>query len=208
MTSELCAVETGGSFYHGRPPGDADADNWISSAHQIGTRNWASFEFLFFGPDGVLFAVEKNGFFFKGPPQDSIATKIGNAGWASFKFLFFGPDGDLYGVRLNGSFLKGPPPTYSQDNWMDRATTIGTTGWADFKFLFFGPDTHLYEVKEDGSFFKYNPPILTDDNWRTRRDDNRSAHPTNIGTEGWAAFKFLFFGPGDCLYAALENGTS
>lgn len=103
---------------------DAKEDFFGKCTHKIGTAGWGSFKFLFFGPDGNLYAVNTDGSFLKGPPPvyaydnwRARATVVGTTGWADFQFLFFGPDRNLYAVRADGSgFFKGPPPTHSHDN--------------------------------------------------------------------------------------------
>ena len=104
---------TGDGCFYKRSPPTAAGDSWLNSATKIGTAGWASFKFLFFGPQGDLYAVNPDGSFIKGPPptyaQDdwrARSVKIGTAGWASFKFLFFGMDGDLYAVKQDGTFSR------------------------------------------------------------------------------------------------------
>ena len=56
MALELHAVTGDGCFYKHSPP-TAAGDSWLNSATKIGSGGWASFKFLFFGPQGDLYAV-------------------------------------------------------------------------------------------------------------------------------------------------------
>ena len=73
------------------------------------------FDFLFFDPMRMLYAVG-DARFYKGLPPKAAdetwlesSTLIGKGGWGECKFLFFIPCGKLYGV-YNGNFYKGSPP--------------------------------------------------------------------------------------------------
>ena len=54
-------------------------------------------------------------------------------------------------------------------------------------------------MNEKGEFYRGSPPTYAFDNW--------SARALKIGTGGWAAFRFLFFGPDEDLYAVTESGN-
>ena len=77
------------------PPPTHPRDNWTARATSIGTGGWQTFQNLFFGPSGFLYAVKTDDSFYSAPPPahardnwSARATKIGTGGWHSFKFLF------------------------------------------------------------------------------------------------------------------------
>ena len=69
----LYAVPSGGTFFMASPPVSKvdDAHSWLKGATEIGIGNWqrGRFQFLFFGPDGDLYAVfASDGSLIKGSP--------------------------------------------------------------------------------------------------------------------------------------------
>nr|ABL61243.1 Lib1-F12 homo-olgiomeric lectin [synthetic construct] len=91
-----------------------DNDNWMGRAKKIGNGGWNQFQFLFFDPNGYLYAVSKDKLYKASPPQSDTdnwiarATEIGSGGWSGFKFLFFHPNGYLYAVH-GQQFYKALP---------------------------------------------------------------------------------------------------
>ena len=63
-----------GSFYKGSPP-TFDRDNWCARATKVGTYGWADFKFIFFGPDGHLYAVKSDGSFYKAQSSSDTSSR-------------------------------------------------------------------------------------------------------------------------------------
>ena len=88
----------------GPPPKYAN-DAWDERAATIGTIEWNRYKFVFFGPDGDLYAMDRAlGTLYKAPPPTdgsdgwiTSATQIGKDGFGkNFNFLFFGPDTETF----------------------------------------------------------------------------------------------------------------
>ena len=95
----MYAVFGNGQFRRATPPTHS-GDNWASRSTLIGTGGWQNFKFLFFDPNGMLYAlpVSKGNLLTGSPPvsgsghSDSWCAKanvIGLGGWNTFSFLFF-----------------------------------------------------------------------------------------------------------------------
>ena len=129
-----------------RAPPTHSQDNWQGSATLVGTNGWSVFKFLFFSPDGLLWAVHGSsstlpGYFVKGTPptdeNDNWSRRAGYAGLAYFhrcQELFFMADGYMYMV-LSDALWKHPPDVNSGTPYAYQWSKICTSNWSDFKFL-------------------------------------------------------------------------
>ncbi|CAH2299217.1 Hypothetical predicted protein [Pelobates cultripes] len=168
---DLFAVR-GPNLFRGPMPSDPKKD-WFPTAKMVGTVDWNKFKFLFFfDPNGLLYAVTKNGEFYKGPAPDNEnmswlyrqATKIGQGTWDTFHALFFDNKGILYAVTNNGTLVMRSPPTRVGDDWLGTSTTIGIGDWRPLcHFIDFSPDDYLWCVnKNNGKIYKGLPPTAAD----------------------------------------------
>ncbi|CAH2299295.1 Hypothetical predicted protein [Pelobates cultripes] len=150
-------------LFAGAMPSDPNLD-WFSNAKRVGKTNWDGLKFLFFDPNGILYAVTKKGEFYKGPASSSEnvswlyvqATKIGTGGWNEFDALFFDPKGILYAVTSDDKLVMRSPPTKPYDNWLGSSTTIGNGGWCILThFMAFSPEFDLWCVdSKNGNIYK------------------------------------------------------
>ncbi|XP_063313632.1 tachylectin-2-like isoform X2 [Pelobates fuscus] len=161
-------------LFTGAMPSDPNLD-WFSTAKRVGKTNWDGFKFLFFDPKGILYAVTKNGEFYKGPAPSNEnvswlygqATKIGTGSWNEFDALFFDPKGILYAVTNDDKLVMRSPPTKPDDNWLDSSTTIGKGGWRILThFMAFSPEFDLWCVdSKNGNIYKGRAPTVDNTNY-------------------------------------------
>ncbi|OCT96535.1 hypothetical protein XELAEV_18008739mg [Xenopus laevis] len=157
----------GAELYVGNMRSCAKQD-WFRSATRIGRCGWNRFKFIFFHPNGVLYAVTFSGELYRGPPPTNqcqswrrkIATKIGNCGWQHFDALFFDPRGILYAVTSDDRLVRRSPPTGANDRWLSSSTTVGRGGWRVLThFIGFSPDGNLWAVnKRNGYIYRGRAP--------------------------------------------------
>ncbi|OCT99120.1 hypothetical protein XELAEV_18004911mg [Xenopus laevis] len=157
----------GGQLYVGNMRSCANHD-WFRSSKRIGRCGWNRFKFLFFHPNGLLYAVTYSGQLYRGPPPTNqcqpwrrrIARKIGNSGWNYFEALFFGPRGILYAVTRDDRLVRRHPPSGANDRWLASSTTIGRGGWRVLThFIGFSPDGNLWAVnKRNGYIYRGRAP--------------------------------------------------
>lgn len=149
----------GRQLYVGRMRSCANQD-WFRASTRIGKCGWNRFKFIFFHPNGLLYAVTYSGELYRGPPPTNQcqswrrrATKIGRCGWNYFDALFFDPRGILYGVTNDDRLVKRYPPTGINDRWLSSSTTIGRGGWRVLThFIAFSPDGNLWAVNKANGF--------------------------------------------------------
>uniref|UniRef100_A0A8C5PPI6 Tachylectin 2 domain-containing protein n=1 Tax=Leptobrachium leishanense TaxID=445787 RepID=A0A8C5PPI6_9ANUR len=169
---ELFATR-GKDLYRGPMPSDANAD-WFSIAKRVDTVDWDKIRFIFFHPDGTMYAVTNNGAFYKGPPPDNdkvswlyrVATKIGQRSWETNHALFFNNEGVLYAVTREGRLVARHPPVSASDSWLSDAVIVGGGDWRNLSgFISFSPDGYLWCVnKKNGDCFRGLPPTRQDPN--------------------------------------------
>ncbi|XP_063315846.1 tachylectin-2-like [Pelobates fuscus] len=167
---ELFAV-CGGDLYTGSMPSEENLD-WFSKARRVGKFDWNKFKFLLFNPNGLLYAVTKDGELYKGPKPDNEnvswlygqATKIGIRSWNRFDALFFDPKGIMYAVTDDDRLVMRSPPTGPDDRWLDTSTTIGNKGWRILThFMAFSPEGDLWCVdSNNGNIYKGRAPTKDD----------------------------------------------
>ncbi|KAL9970598.1 hypothetical protein ACROYT_G023003 [Oculina patagonica] len=127
-------------LYKGNPPSNNE-DHWLRSATLIGAAGWSDIKFLFFDPNGILYAVENGNFRKRNPPTDRNDSSMGSSTlislarigqrWDDYDHLFFMASGDLYGVFLDRFYKEAPT-----SDWLANSLTmIGHSGWSMFKFL-------------------------------------------------------------------------
>ncbi|OCT96536.1 hypothetical protein XELAEV_18008740mg [Xenopus laevis] len=149
----------GGELYVGNMQSSATQD-WFRCATRVGRCGWNQFKFLFFHPNGLLYAVTFSGELYRGPPPTNqcqswrrTATKIGNFGWNNFEALFFDPRGILYAVTSNDCLVRRSPPTGANDRWLSSSTTVGRGGWLVLThFISFSPDGNLWAIDKRNGF--------------------------------------------------------
>ncbi|XP_063315867.1 uncharacterized protein LOC134615302 [Pelobates fuscus] len=159
----------GTELFTGAMPSNPNLD-WFSTAQRVGKSDWDRFKFVFFDPNGLLYAATKNGEFYKGPAPSNEnvswlygqATKIGTDGWNDFYALFFDPKGILYAVTKDDKLVMRSPPTKANDEWLRSSTTIGNGGWRILThFMAFSPEFDLWCVDSmNGNIYKGRAPTV------------------------------------------------
>ncbi|CAH2299293.1 Hypothetical predicted protein [Pelobates cultripes] len=159
----------GTELFTGAMPSNPNLD-WFSTAQRVGKSDWDRFKFVFFDPNGLLYAATKNGEFYKGPAPSNEnvswlygqATKIGTDGWNDFYALFFDPKGILYAVTKDDKLVMRSPPTKANDEWLHSSTTIGNGGWRILThFMAFSPELDLWCVdSKNGNIYKGRAPTV------------------------------------------------
>ncbi|KAM8939607.1 uncharacterized protein RCH25_053302 [Pelodytes ibericus] len=165
----MYAVSSKGDLYMGPMSLDLNQD-WFSVAKRVGKAGWDKIKCLFFDGKGEMYAVTKEGAFYKGPAPSNEnvpwlygqATKIGSAGWNKFAALFFDLQDLLYAV-INDKLVTGSLPTDPDTDWLDNTTTIGDKDWSRFThFIDISPEGDLWFVdSKNGTIYK--GPIPTKD---------------------------------------------
>ncbi|KAM8940045.1 uncharacterized protein RCH25_000182 isoform 1-T1 [Pelodytes ibericus] len=167
---ELYAIR-GSELYTGPMPSSGNQD-WFSSAKRVGKVDWDKMKSLFFDRKGLLYAVTKDGAFYKGqaPSNENVswlygqATQIGKSGWNNLAALFFDLKDNLYAVTDKGKLVMRSPPTSADEEWLASSTTIGTEGWYDLThFMDVSPDGNLWCVDtKNGKIYKGAIPVKGD----------------------------------------------
>ncbi|KAM8939604.1 uncharacterized protein RCH25_053298 [Pelodytes ibericus] len=176
---ELYAIR--GSELHTGPMPSSGNQDWFSSAKRVGKVDWDKMKSLFFDRKGLMYAVTKDGAFYKGPAPSNEnvswlygqATQIGNKGWNTFAALFFDLKDVLYAVTDNDKLVMRSPPIKVDDNWLASSTTIGTNGWyALSHFMDVSPDGDLWCVDtKNGKIYKGAIPTKSNDNFMARAEN-------------------------------------
>ncbi|CAH2299429.1 Hypothetical predicted protein [Pelobates cultripes] len=176
---QLFAVR-GRDLYTGPMPLSANLD-WFSTAKRVGKAEWVQFKFLFFDPNGLLYAATKDGELYKGPAPSNEnvswrygqATKIGNSGWNKHDALFFDQKGNLYAVTDGDKLVVGSPPSTTNDKWLDSCTTIGNGGWRILThFMKISLDDLLWCVdSRNGNIYKGKIPTKDDTNYLDKAEN-------------------------------------
>ncbi|XP_068122379.1 tachylectin-2-like [Hyperolius riggenbachi] len=189
-------VVRGRDLYRG-PVRVSSEEKWFKEAEKVEKKsNWKQFKFIFFHPDGRLYAATFQGDLFEGPAPTNKneswlskqAQKIGAGKWNLFTALFFDGDGVLHGVTKS-DFLKRTPPTKADEDWIGTSTTIGLGNvWSELShFMAFDPSGNLWCVsKENGNIFMGPPPTHAQENWLGRA--------MNLGT-GYHQYRILMLIP-------------
>uniref|UniRef100_A0A8C5WCK9 Tachylectin 2 domain-containing protein n=1 Tax=Leptobrachium leishanense TaxID=445787 RepID=A0A8C5WCK9_9ANUR len=175
---ELFAVR-GKELYRGSMPSNVDQD-WFSTAKRVGKTNWDKLKFLLFDPQGVLYAVTKDGELYKGPAPSNEnvswlygeATKVAISAWNNFDNLFFDLKGNLYAVTNEDKLVMGSPPTNPDDRWFVSSTTVGKSGWRVLShFMAVSPDEALWCVdSSNGNIYKGPIPTKDDTSYLDRAE--------------------------------------
>ncbi|XP_069488446.1 tachylectin-2-like [Ambystoma mexicanum] len=171
-------VVQGSQLFTGPIPSNPSKNWLLDVARCVGKNDWRRFKFLFFHPNGSLYAATHQGELYTGPPPTNEnvpwlyteATKIGLGGWDQFYALFFDPQGVLHAVSKD-KFVKKLPPIGIDENWFAASQTIGLgTRWSELShFMSFSPDGNLWCVsKGDGKIYTAAPPTHALDDWQSR----------------------------------------
>lgn len=185
-------VVRGTDLYKGPTPSSPWKD-WFASATCVGRVDWDKYKFLYFSRSGKLFAVTKEGAWYRGPEpfNDNVpwlykqATKIGGSDWHNFLALFFDPDNIMHGV-IDGKLVKGHPLSTTDGAWYAKSSVIGEAQWDPLSyFIDFSHNGDLWCVRRgDGAIFTAPPPTHKSDSWLLRA--------RNMGTK-YTIYKCLAF---------------
>ncbi|XP_069061732.1 tachylectin-2-like [Pleurodeles waltl] len=185
-------VVRGGDLYKGPTPSSPWKD-WFASAKRIGRADWNKYKLLYFSNSGKLFAVTKEGEWYRGPEpiNEEVpwlykqASKIGGSDWQHFDALFFDFENIMHGV-IQGNLVKGHPFSTTDGAWYAKSKQIGEHIWGTLAyFINFSHDGKLWCVSsQDGAIYTASPP--------THRGDNWLARARKVGS-GYTMYKCLAF---------------
>ncbi len=177
----------------------------VANPSVIGLGGWQTFQFLFSGGNGIIYAVDPAGqlLFYRDQTQDGTGdvanpSVIGLGGWQTFKFLFSGSSGIIYAVDPAGRLLFYRDQTQDGTGDVANPSVIGLGGWQTFKFLFSGGNGIIYAVDPAGRLLFYRD--------QTQDGTGDVANPSVIGLGGWQTFRFLFSGGNGIIYAVDPAG--
>jgi len=172
----------------------------VNTPAVIGLGGWTQFLRLFYGGDGILYAVNPQGqlLFYRdnnrnGTGDVNTPSIIGQGGWQSMRFLFSGDPGVIYAVNQQGQLLFYRDNTRNGTGDVNTPAVIGQGGWQQFRQLFYGGDGIIYAVNQQGQLLFYRD--------KTRNGTGDVNTPSIIGQGGWQAMKFLLGGDPGVIYA-------
>jgi hypothetical protein len=125
----------------------------VNTPSLIGSGGWQQFTHLFYGGNGIIYAVNPQGqlLFYRDNTRNGAGdvhspSVIGQGGWNQFSQLFSAGNGIIYAVNPQGQLLFYRDNTQNGTGDVNSPSVIGLGGWQEMKFLFDGGQGILYAV--------------------------------------------------------------